>query len=82
MLNHESTLPMPDYTIMLSRYHATTQSFYHAITLSFYHAMVGAELVFARHTKTTDFHIICGQRQDYDPTIDTISGARIPYPSL
>jgi len=48
MLNHESTLLMPD----------------DAITLSFYHAMVGAELVFARHTKTTDFHIIiCGQRQ-------------------
>ena len=34
--------------------------------------------------KTTDFHIVCGQRQDYDPTIDTISRGvtYIPYPSL
>lgn len=39
--------------------------------------MVGAELVFARHKKTTNFYIICGQRQDYDPTIDTISGGDI-----
>ena len=26
--------------------------------------------------KTTDFHIVCGQRQDYDPTIETISGCK------
>ena len=48
------------------------QSRNHAITQSCYHAMVGVELVFARHTKTTYFILYAVKDKTMTPTIDTI----------